>query len=145
MPPDHPPPPDAPPLAPLGREEYVEQAHFFGAFADRIARNVPAQEVLSSVREEVLATTKLPLAIDFMLAEMRHLGVMSQAMRKLSHYFTSFQAFIMEEAENDRSRFDLRIALAVLHKEAEYRAGEPTAQGLFLFRFEVPQPATTAA
>lgn len=132
-----PPPPGVCPLTPLGREEYVEQAHFFRAFADRIARNVPAQEVLSSVREEILATTKLPLAIDFMLAEVRHLGVMSQAMRKLSHYFTSFQAFIMEEAENDRSRFDLRIALAILHKEAEYRAGAPTPEGLFLFRFEV--------
>jgi hypothetical protein len=128
---------DVSPLAPLGREEYIEQAHFFRAFADRSARNVPAQEVLASVREEVLATTKLPLAIDFMLAEVRHIGVMSEAMRKLGHYFTSFQAFIMEEAENDRSRFDLRIALAILHKEAEYRAAEPTTQGLFLYRFEV--------
>lgn len=128
---------DASPLAPLGREEYIEQAHFFGAFAERIAHNVPAQEVLSSVREEVLATAKLPLAIDFMLAELRHLGVVSQAMRKLSHYFTSFQAFIMEEAENDRRRFDLRIALAILQKECEYRAGEPSLQGLFLYQFEV--------
>lgn len=137
MPLDSPSPTDPSSLAPLGQEEYIEQAHFFRAFAERISHNVPAQEVLSSVREEVLATTKLPMAIDFMLAELRHLGVVSLAMRKLKHYFTSFQAFIMEEAENDRRRFDLRIALAILQKEAEYRAGEPTLQGLFLFQFEV--------
>jgi hypothetical protein len=129
--------PSDPSLAPLGREEYIEQAHFFQTFAERTGRNVPAQELLAAVREEILATTKLPLAIDFMLAELRHTGVISQAMRKLGHYFTAFQAFLMEEAENDRSRFDLRIALAILKKEAEYRAAEPTHQGLFLFQFEV--------
>jgi hypothetical protein len=123
-------------LAPLGREEYIEQAHFFRVFAERAARNVPAQDVLVSVREEVLATTRLPLAIDFMLAELRHVGVISQAMRRLSHYFTSFQAFLMEQAEDDRRRFDLRVALAILEKEADYRAGEPTRQGLFLYQFE---------
>lgn len=125
------------PLAPLGREEYVEQAHFFHTFAERISRNVPAQEVLVSVREEVLATTKLPLAIDFMLAELRHVGALSQAMQKLRHYFTSFQAFLMDQAEDDRRRFDLRVALAILEKEAAYRADEPTRQGLFLYQFEV--------
>ena len=56
------------PIAPLGREEYVEQAHFFAALAERMKANVPAQDVLQSVREEVLATTKLPMAIDFMLS-----------------------------------------------------------------------------
>ena len=52
--------------SPLDREEYVEQAHFFQVLGERMAENVPAMEVLASVREEVLATTKLPLAIDFL-------------------------------------------------------------------------------
>ena len=72
--------PQPSPLAPLGREEYVEQSHFFRALAERLEVNVPAQEVLASVREEVLATTKLPLAIDFLLGELRHEGVLGPAM-----------------------------------------------------------------
>jgi hypothetical protein len=79
-------------LAPLGREEYVEQAHFFRALAERLEVNVPAQEVLASVREEVLATTKLPLAIEFLLGELRHEGVLGPAVARLPHYFTPFQA-----------------------------------------------------
>jgi len=128
---------DASPLAPLGREEYVEQAHFFRSLGDRLVANVPAQEVLSSVREEALATTKLPLAIDFLLGELRHEGVLGPAMTLLPHYFTPFQAFIIQESENERMRFDLRVGLEILSREAEYRANEPTRQGIFLYQFEV--------
>jgi hypothetical protein len=124
-------------LAPLGREEYIEQAHFFRALAERLEVNVPAQEVLESVREEVLATTKLPLAIDFLLGELRHEGVLGPAMSLLPHYFTPFQAYIVQESENERLRFDLRVGLEILRREAEYRANEPTHQGLFLYQFEV--------
>ena len=113
--------PQASPLAPLGREEYIEQAHFFRALAERLEANVPAQEVLASVREEVLATTKLPLAIDFLLGELRHEGVLGPAMGLLPHYFTPFQAFIVQESENERLRFDLRMGLEILRREAEYR------------------------
>jgi hypothetical protein len=42
----------------------------------------------------------------------------------------------MDQAEDDGRRFDLRVALAILEKEAGYRAGEPTRQGLFLYQFE---------
>ncbi|HVT26973.1 MAG TPA: hypothetical protein VHE81_03035, partial [Lacipirellulaceae bacterium] len=126
----------ASPLAPLGREEYVEQAHFFQALAERLEFNVPAQEVLASVREEVLATTKLPLAIDFLLGELRHEGVLGPAMTLLPHYFTPFQAFVVQESENERLRFDLRVGLEILCREAEYRANEPTQQGIFLYQFE---------
>jgi hypothetical protein len=129
--------PNASPLAPLGREEYIEQAHFFRALAERLEANTPAQEVLGSVREEVLATTKLPLAIDFLLGELRHEGVLGPAMRKLPHYFTAFQAYIIQESESERLRFDLRVGLEILHREAQYRANEPTHQGLFLYQFEV--------
>lgn len=130
------------PIAPLGPEEYIEQAHFFGALGERIAANVPAQDVLAAVREETLATTKLPMAIDFMLSELRHLGAFCTAMQKLTHYFTPFQSFVVSEAEKERGRFDLRVGLAILAQEALYRAGrfegaEPTHQGLFLYQFEV--------
>ncbi len=131
------------PVAPLGREEYVEQAHFFGALAERLRDNVPVQEVLTSVREELLATTNLPKAIEYLLAELRHAGVMGTAMGKLSHYFTPLQAYLVSAGEDERGRFDMRIGMEVLKRDAEYRAGSPTGsgptptrQGLFLFQFE---------
>ncbi len=120
----------------LGHEEYIEQMHFFRTLGERLASNVPAQEVLASVREEVLATTKLPLAIDFLLGELRHAGVLGPAMAQLSHYFTPFQAFVIQESENERLRFDLRVGLEILSTEAEYRAGNATPQGIFLYQFE---------
>ncbi len=124
-------------VSPLPREEYVEQAHFFTVLAERMAENTPAQEVLAAVREEVLATTKLPMAIDFLLAELRHQGTFAPGMRQLAHYFTPFQCYVMSEAENDRRRFDLRIGLLVLAREAQYRAAEHvTRPGLFVYQFE---------
>ena len=123
-------------LTPLGREEYVEQAHFFRVLGERLHENVPMQEVLLLVREEVLATAKLPMAIDFLLAELRHAGVLGSAMARLEHYFTPFQIFVIQESEAERRRFDLRVGLEVLMREAEYRAESPTRQGLFLYQFE---------
>jgi hypothetical protein len=111
--------------------------HLFQVLGQRMRENMPAQEILDSVREEILATTKLPMAVDFMLAELRHLGAFSTAMSRLTHYFTPFQSFVMNEAENDRQRFDLRIGLEVLAREAQYRAEGATRQGLFLFQLEV--------
>lgn len=124
------------PLAPLGREEYIEQVHFFETLGERLEENVPAQEVLKSIREEVLATTKLPMAIDFLLGELKHLGVLGPAMAQLPHYFTAFQSFVVRESESSRLKFDLRVGLEILRREAEYRSGEPTRPGIFLFQFE---------
>lgn len=124
-------------ISPLEHEEYVEQAHFFRVLGERLLENIPAQEILASVREELLATTKLPLAVDFLLSELRHQGAFAEGMKKLGHYFSPFQCYVITESENDRRRFDLRIGLQILAREAEYRI-EPnlTLQGLFLFQFE---------
>ncbi len=124
-------------IAPLGLEEYIEQAYFFQRFGERIRQNEPAQEILSTLQQEVLATTKLPLAIDFLLNELKHTGALAPGMKKLAHYFTSFQCFVVSEAEKARGKFDFRVGLEILQREAEYRASEnPTLQGLFLFQFE---------
>lgn len=120
----------------LDREEYVEQAHFFRALSARLQQNLPAQDLLGAVREEILATTKLPLAVDFMASELRLHGVMHTAMAKLTHYFTPFQAYLVAEAEDDRSRFDLALALEILRREADYRSAGCTPQGIFLYEFE---------
>lgn len=120
----------------LPREEYVEQAYFFRRLVERLGDNQPMQDLLDALREEVLSTTKLPLAIGFMLDELKHHGTFGTAMARLGHYFTPFQTFVIAEAEQERGRFDLRIALDVLRRQAEYLAQGITPQGLFLYQFE---------
>ncbi len=128
---------DEPSLAPLPSEEYIEQVHFFEVLGERLAENMPAQEALAAIREEILATTKLPMAIDFLLSELRHQGAFADGMKRLGHYFTPFQTYVMAEAENDRGRFDLRVGLQILAREAQYRSDQTiSCQGLFLFQFE---------
>jgi hypothetical protein len=120
----------------LDREEYIEQAYFFRALAERSNQSIATQDLLMSIREEVLATTKLPLAIDFLAAELRLHGVFATAMRRMLHYFTSFQVYVVEAAEDERGRFDLSVGLDILRREAEYRAAGSTQQGMFFFQFE---------
>lgn len=120
----------------LDREEYIEQAYFFRTFHERLDENLPSQEILSSIREEILATTKLPMALDVLRSELMHKGKICEGMAHLSHYFAPFQAFVMERAEEDRSKFDQRIALQILEREAKYRADSPSPAGLFVFQFE---------
>jgi hypothetical protein len=49
----------------LDREEFIEQAHFFGVLLERLGQDITLQELLELCRFEVLATTKLPMAIAF--------------------------------------------------------------------------------
>lgn len=120
----------------LEREEYVEQSYFFRVLRERLGQNLSAQELLVTLREEILSTTKLPMALDFMRAELRHSGVFGPAMAKLAHYFTPFQSFVIAEAERERGKFDFGVALEILEREARYRADGATRQGIFLYQFE---------
>jgi hypothetical protein len=120
----------------LPREEYVEQAYFFRVLVERVGQNLPLQELLEQTRHELLASTKLPLAIDLMLAELKHRGQMGSGMALLRHYFAPFQTYLVREAETDRGRFDYRTALRILQSEADYRARGINLQGLFFFQFE---------
>ena len=120
----------------LDREEYIEQAYFFRTFHERLDESIPSQEVLFSIREEILTTTKLPLALDVLRDELMHRGKICEGMSHLAHYFAPFQAFVMARAEEDRSKFDQRTALQVLEREAKYRSESPSPAGLFVFQFE---------
>ncbi len=120
----------------LDREEYVEQGYFYKALGERLARSEALQDVMQNLREEILSTTKLPMAIDYLRAELSHSGMMSLAMKRLSHYFTAFQTFVIASAEDERGRFDLRVALEVLRFDAEFRATEPTPVATFFYQFE---------
>jgi len=120
----------------LDREEYIEQAYLFRSFAERITAGIAAQEALVAIGQEVLATSKLPMALDYLVGELKLVGTLSTAMSRLPHYFTAFQTFVMRRAEDEGGRFDIRTALAMLEREATYRAEGATPQGLFLYRFE---------
>jgi hypothetical protein len=121
----------------LSREEYIEQAYFWRMLGERLPQNQAMQELLAQLQEEVLATTDLPKALNFMNAELKHMGSFHSAMARLSHYFTAFQTYLIQAAEDDRGRFDMRMAVEILRFEAEYKAGGASVQGLFLFQFEV--------
>ena len=58
----------------LEREEYIEQAYLFRTLRERIEQGIATQDLLASIREEILSTTKLPMAVDFLSAELRHRG-----------------------------------------------------------------------
>lgn len=120
----------------LDREEYVEQAYFFRIFRERIAENVPAQDILERVHEEVLTSTRLPYAIQFLGTEMKHTGELASGFAKLPHYFTPYQAFVIRHAEQQGSRFPMTTALLVLEREAAYKSESPTKPGLFVYQFE---------
>jgi hypothetical protein len=120
----------------LAREEYVEQAYLFRVLGERIGGDVPIQELLAQTKHELLATTKLPMAIDFLVAELKHHGIMTDGMRRISHYFSPFQTFLVNESESDRGRFEFRTALKIMQAEAEYRSKSESRQGFFFFQFE---------
>lgn len=119
------------------REELIEQSYFFRTLRERLDLNMPMQEVLTSVRDEILSTTSLPLAIDYMRSELVHSGQMSRAMSQLAHYFRPFQTYVIAQSEDDHGRFDFRVGLQILEREADYMAGEPSEAGVFLYGFEV--------
>ena len=120
----------------LDHEEYVEQGYFYRTLSERLPKNMPLQELLRQIKEEMLGSTKLPMAIDFLRSELEHTGAFGSAMARLPHYFTPFQTYLVQEAENERGQFDMRTALVILRAEVGYRAQEISRQGLFVFQFE---------
>jgi hypothetical protein len=120
----------------LDREEYIEQAYLFRVVRERLASNMAVQEILEHIHEEILSTTRLPYAIQFLATEVKHTGLLSSGFARLPHYFAPFQAFIVQRTEQEHLRFSLETGLLVLEREAQYRAGQVTAPGLFVYQFE---------
>lgn len=120
----------------LNHEEYVEQVYFFRTLRERMQLDMSTQDLLTAIRQEILATTGLPYALDFMASELRMTGGFATAMSRLSHYFSPFQTFVVAESEKAEGRFDFRVGLEILESEARYRSGQPSQQGAFLYQFE---------
>jgi hypothetical protein len=121
----------------LEREEYIEQAYFFRGLRERLTANLAVQDVLLHLDQEILSTTRLPYAIQFLAAEVKHSGLLSSGFARLGHYFTAFQAFIVQATEDEALRLNIDSALLVLQREAEFRADRVTPAGLFVYQFEV--------
>src|ERR1700716_1252581 len=120
----------------LDREEYIEQAYFFRVFRERLAIELVAQEILQRIHDEILSSTRLPYAIQFLATELKHTGLLSSGFTRLPHYFTPFQAYTMQQTEEEKKRFSIDVGLLILGREAQYRAGTPTPPGLFVYQFE---------
>lgn len=120
----------------LDREEYVEQAYFFRTFRERLAENLPAQEILDRLHEELLSSTRMPFAVQFLATELKHSGLLASGFARLPHYFTAFQTFVIGAAERETSRMPMTTALLILEREAAYRADRPTRPGLFVYQLE---------
>jgi len=120
----------------LERAEYVEQEHLFKLLGERIVQQMAMQELLEQVHYELSASTNLPIAVGFLLTELKHSGQMAPAMARLTHYFAPFQTYLIAEAERDTGKFDMRVALRILQSESHFRASEASREGLFFFQFE---------
>lgn len=128
-----------PPLTPgilPDTDECIEQAYFFQRFRERLADNVSAQEILTRAHEELITSTRLPYAVQFLATEMKHAGLLASGFARLPHYFTPFQTFVIQQAENDGSKFTIVTALLVLEREASFKSKTPTPAGLFVYQFE---------
>ena len=114
----------------LDREEYVEQAYFFQTLRERMQQSMSTQDLLVAARQEILATTQLPFAIDFMASELKLTGGFATAMARLPHYFTTFQTFVIAEAEKAmlaevRKLGAQRVTAAELEKAKKIAARTP--------------------
>ena len=123
-------------MAILNREEYIEQIYFFRNMRERIAAGMATQDVLERIDQEILSTTKLPMAIQFLATEVKDSGLLSAGFGRLPHYFTPFQAFIVRSSENEHLKFSIDMGLNILEKLAIFMSGEHTPCGLFVFQFE---------
>jgi hypothetical protein len=129
-------PAHTPAVQALERAEYVEQEHLFKLLGERVVQQMAMQELLEQIHYELSASTQLPLAVSFLLTELKHSGQMAPAMARLPHYFAPFQTYLVTEAERETGKFDMRVALKILQSEAHFRASDASRQGLFFFQFE---------
>ena len=114
----------------LEREEYIEQAYFFHSFRERLLDGIPAQDVLTAIGEEILSTTRLPLAVSYMHSEAKLSGLVGPAMARLAHYFAPFQTYVINIAEQEQGRLHAEaqpLALGLAHDEC-LEGGEVVAQ-----------------
>ena len=120
----------------LDREEYIEQAYFFQAFRERLLDGMPSQDILARVGEELLSTTRLPMAISFLLSEVKMTGAMSPAMARINHYFTPFQTHVDHPGRARRQPVLDGPGAPDPGARGPYKSRGTHRPGLFVYQFE---------
>ena len=100
---------------------------------------MPTQEVLSQIHEEILSTTQLPMAVQFLATEIKHTGLLSSGFRRLPHYFTPFQTFVISRPKR-RNRFSIDLGLLVLETRSCLPCGNADAGGAVRLSNRDPEP-----
>ena len=108
----------------LEREEYIEQAYLFRTLRERIEQGIATQDLLASIREEILSTTKLPMAVDFLSAELRHQGRFRRGHAKAQPLFTPVSG-VRRRRSGSRAR-QIRSAAGPGNLPAQRRTIAPT-------------------
>src|SRR5947207_14065066 len=91
----------------LDREEYIEQAYFFRTMRERVEYKMPTQQILDHLPQEILSTTRLPIAVQFIGSELKHSGRVSSGFTQIPHYFTPLQELVMQNTEPEMKKFTL--------------------------------------
>ena len=90
---------------------------------------MPTQEILNALHEEILSTTRLPMAIQFLATELKHTGLLSSGFAGCRTTSRRFRPSSSSQTEDERKRFSIDVGLSILEREAQYRAGTPTRRG----------------
>ena len=121
----------------LDRDEYVEQAYFFRVFRERLADNLPAQDILTRVHEELLSSTRLPYAVQFLVAELKHSGLLANGFCETAALLHSVPGVRRSgRPRTRRSGFRCRRPCSSWNARRSSRPRSPTKPGLFIYQFE---------
>ena len=120
----------------LDREEYIEQAYFFRVLGERIKQDMQTQELLVSVREEVLSTTKLPMAIDFMRASCCWAACSRRRWPNCPITLRPFRPSWSPRRNANADGSDFASPWKSSNARRVYRAEGATRQGAFVYQFE---------
>ena len=115
----------------LEREEYIEQAYLFKALGERMRENMATQDLLLWIKEEILSTTRLPMAMDFLAAELKLQGRLPRRWRSWRIISRRFKPMWLARRKTNGAKFDISVALKILEREARYRAEGSNAAGNF--------------
>ena len=108
-----------------------------------LTENMAAQEILEHIHEEILSTTRLPFAIQFLATEMKHSGLLSSGFSRLPHYFTPYQTFIICQTEVEGLRFSIQTALLILEREGAVPVSRTHAAGFVCLSIRGAEPQSS--
>ena len=120
----------------LDREEYIEQAYFFRASASGSPTTCRPRTSSPRLHEELLTTTRLPYAVQFLAAEIKHTGPARQRVREAAALLHPFQAFVIRQAEEEKQRFPMADGAAGAGTRGRVPGRAADQPGLFVYQFE---------